>query len=204
MLSVHHLQWDVPSQFFTWSYLGQVPRKPWHRVWGATRKGDPIQRAVFWAGLWMSLGLMCLLWHLMAAVKCLRRHLAATRAVDFSKNLSEYPVFDLRFLKRFLRSTGLIDFGGLDPFSRTEFISNRLMGVQTQHSMASRPTLAIDLTVLHLVDIVAVINWVCPIIVLYLKEMGRRDDGDNLVVRSSQWLNFPWNSWYDVYFLSAV
>ena len=37
----------------------------------------------------------------------------------------------------------------------------------------------------HLVDIVAKIIGVCPLIVSYLKETGRKDDGDSLVVSVS-------------------
>ena len=56
--------------------------------------------------------------------------------------------------------------------------------------MASRPALrkAIitnDLSVPGLVDVVANIVGVRLLIVLYLKETGRKDDGDSLVVRSS-------------------
>ena len=56
--------------------------------------------------------------------------------------------------------------------------------------MSSRPALkkAIltnDLSKPHLVDVVANIIGVWPLIVSYLKEPGRKDDGDSLVVRSS-------------------
>ena len=55
--------------------------------------------------------------------------------------------------------------------------------------MASRPALrkAIvtnDLSMPGLVDVVANIVGVWPLIVSYLKETGRKDEGDSLVVRS--------------------
>ena len=55
--------------------------------------------------------------------------------------------------------------------------------------MASRPALkkaflTNDLSMLHLVDVVANIIGLWPLIVSFLKETGRKDDGDSLVVRS--------------------
>ena len=81
-------------------------------------------------------------------------------------------------------------FGSLDPFSITEFVVNRLKGAETRDWMTSRPALrkAIitnDFSMPGLVDVVANIVGVWPLIVSYLKETGRKDDGDSLVVRSS-------------------
>ena len=81
-------------------------------------------------------------------------------------------------------------FGSLDGFGMTEIIVNRLKGTETRDWMSSRATLkkAIltnDLGMPHLVDVVANITGVWPLIVFYLKETGRKDDGDSLVVRSS-------------------
>ena len=75
----------------------------------------------------------------------------------------------------------------------TEFIVNRLKGAETRDWMSSRPALkkAIltnDLSMPHLVDIVANIIGVWPLIVSYLMETGRKDDGDSLVVRSFSFL----------------
>ena len=72
----------------------------------------------------------------------------------------------------------------------TEFILTRLESAETRDWMSSRPTLrkAIlknDLDMPHLVDIVANIIGVWPLIVSYLKETGRKDDVDSFVVRSS-------------------
>ena len=72
----------------------------------------------------------------------------------------------------------------------TEFIVNRLKGAETRDWMSSRPALkkAIltnDLSMPHLVDVVAHIISVWPMIASYLKETGRQDDGDSLVVGSA-------------------
>ena len=47
-----------------------------------------------------------------------------------------------------------------------------------------------DLSLPQLVDVVANIVGVWPLIVSYLKETGRKDDGDSLVVRSSSFGHF--------------
>jgi len=107
----------------------------------------------------------------------------------YRAKLIEYPTFDLRLLKRCLQRTASSVFGSLDPFSLTEFLVNRLKGAETRDWMASRPALrkAIitnDLSMPGLVDVVANIVGVWPLIVSYLKETGRKDEGDSLVVRS--------------------
>ena len=81
-------------------------------------------------------------------------------------------------------------FGTLDPLSMTEFVINRLKGAETWDWMASCPALrkAIitnDLSIPGLVDVVANIVGLWPLVVSYLKKSGRKDDGDSLVVRSS-------------------
>ena len=107
----------------------------------------------------------------------------------YQAKLIEYPTFDLRLLKRCLQRTASSVFGSLDPFSLTEFIVNRLKGAETRDWMASRPALrkAIitnELSMPGLVDVVAKSVGVWPLIVSYLKETGRKDEGDSLVVRS--------------------
>ena len=72
----------------------------------------------------------------------------------------------------------------------TELIINRLNGAETRDWMSPRPALkkAIltnDMSMPHLVVVVANIIGVWPLIVSCLKETGRKDDGDSLVVRSS-------------------
>ena len=108
----------------------------------------------------------------------------------YQTKLIEYPTFDLRLMKRCLQRTASFVFGSLDPFSLTEFIVNRLKEAETRDWMASRPTLrkAIitnNLSMPDLVDVVANIVGVWPLIVSYLTETGRKDKGDSLVVRSS-------------------
>ena len=108
----------------------------------------------------------------------------------YCAKLVEYPTFDLQLLKRCLQRTAASVFRSLDPFSMTEFVINRLKGAETRDWMASRPALrkAIitnDLSMPGLVDVVANIVGVWPLVVSYLKETGRKDDGYSLVVRSS-------------------
>ena len=72
----------------------------------------------------------------------------------------------------------------------TEFVVYRLKGAETRDWIASRPELrkAIitnDLSMAGLVDVVANIVEVWPLMVSYFKETGRKDDRESLVVRSS-------------------
>ena len=68
-----------------------------------------------------------------------------------------------------------------------EFIVNRPKGSETQDWMSFRTSLkkAIgtnDLSMPHLVDVVAKTIGVWPLIVSCLKETGRKDDSDSLIV----------------------
>ena len=108
----------------------------------------------------------------------------------YRAKLIEYPTFDLRLLKRCLQRTAASVFGSLDAFSMTEFVVNRLKGAETRDWIASRPALrkAIitnDLSMPGLVNVVANIVGLWPLVVVYLKETGRKDEGVSLVVRSS-------------------
>ena len=108
----------------------------------------------------------------------------------YRAKLVEYPTFDLRLLKRCLQRTAASMFGSLDPFSMTEFVVNRLKGAETRDWMESRPALRKAIITNHLsmpglVELVANIVGVWPLVVSYLKETGRKDDGDSLVVRFS-------------------
>ena len=108
----------------------------------------------------------------------------------YRQKLIDYPVFELRLFRRCLQRTSLSVFGSLDGLAMTEFILNRLKGAETRDRMSSRPglkkaILTNDFSMPHLVDVVANIIGVWPQIVSYLKETGRKDDGDSLVVRSS-------------------
>ena len=107
----------------------------------------------------------------------------------YQTKLIEYPTFHLRLMKRCLQRTASFVFGSLDPFSLTEFIVHRLKGAETRDWMASRSGLrkAIitnELSMPGLVDVLANIVGVWPLIVSYLKETGRKDERDSLVVRS--------------------
>ena len=121
----------------------------------------------------------------------------------YHQKLIDYPNFDLCLVKRCLRWTASSVFGSLDGFAMTEFIVNRLKDDKTRDWMSSHPTLwkAIltnDLTRSYLVDVAVIIIIVWPLIVSYLNETGRRDDGDSFVVRPSSFLciatiSFPHN-----------
>ena len=107
----------------------------------------------------------------------------------YQAKLVEYPTFDLRLLKRCLQRTASSVFGSLERLSLTEFIVNRLKGAETWDWMVSRPVLrkAIitnDLSMPELLNVVANVVGVWPLIVSYLKETGRKDKGGSLVVRS--------------------
>ena len=108
----------------------------------------------------------------------------------YRQQLIDYPCFDLRFFKRFLQQTTSSVFGILDGLGMTKFMVNRLKGAETLDWMFARPalrkaTLTDELGVPHLVDVVANIIGVWPLIVSYLKEIERKDDVDSLVVRSA-------------------
>ena len=114
-------------------------------------------------------------------------------ASGYRQNLIDYPVFDLRLFRRCLQRTSSSVFGSLDGLAMTKFIVNRLKGAETRDWMSSRPALkeAIltnGLSMPHHVDVVANIIGVWPLIVSYLKETGRKDDGDSLVVKFSSFL----------------
>ena len=105
----------------------------------------------------------------------------------YQQKLIEYPLFDLRLFKRCLQKTASSVFGTLDPYSMTEFIVIRLKGVESRDWMASRPALkkailTSSLAMPELIDVVANIVGVWPLIVAFLKETGQKDDGDSLVV----------------------
>ena len=108
----------------------------------------------------------------------------------YCQKLLDYLVFDLWLFRRCLQRTASSVFGSLGGLAMTEFNVNRLKGAETRDWTSSRPALkkAIltkDLSMPHLVDVFANIIGVWPLIVSYLKETGRKDDGDSLVVRST-------------------
>ena len=105
----------------------------------------------------------------------------------YQQKLIEYPLFDLRLFKRCLQKTASSVFETLDPYSMTEFIVNKLKGAESRDWMASRPALkkailTSSLAMPEFIDVVANIVGVWPLIVAFLKETRRKDDGDSLVV----------------------
>ena len=105
----------------------------------------------------------------------------------YRQKLIDYPFFDLRLFKRWLQRATSCVIGSLDGLAMSEFIINRLKGAETCDWMSSSPALkkAIltkDLSMPHLVDIVANIIGVWPLIVSSLKETGRKDDGLPLLI----------------------
>ena len=59
----------------------------------------------------------------------------------YRKVLVDYPIFDVRLLKRCLQKTSSVVFGTLDPFSMTEFIVIRLERAEHRDRMQSRQSL---------------------------------------------------------------
>ena len=113
-------------------------------------------------------------------VECYKVYLGS----GYTKTLVDYPIFDLRLLKRCLQNTASVVFGTLDPFSRTEFIVTRLKGAEHRDWMQSRQSLRMaiqtgDLSLPGLLDVVSTIIRVWPLIVSYLKETGKKDSGDS-------------------------
>ena len=73
-------------------------------------------------------------------------HVLSETYVEFAgswyrEKLVEYPIFDLRLLKRSLQKFASVVFGSLDPFLMTEFIIVKLKGAEHWDWMASRRAL---------------------------------------------------------------
>ena len=108
----------------------------------------------------------------------------------YRAKLVEFTTFDLRLLKRCLQRTAASVFASLDPLSMTEFVVNRLKGAETRdwmafHDALRKAIITIDLSMPGIVHLVTNVIGVWPLVVLYLKETGRQDDGDSIVVRFS-------------------
>ena len=105
----------------------------------------------------------------------------------YSYKLVEYPIFDLRLLKRCLQKVSSSIFGSSDPFSMTEFIVTRLKVAEHCDWMMSRSSfrraiITGELSMPSLVEVVSNIVGVWPLNVVYHKENGQKTDGDSLVV----------------------
>ena len=133
-------------------------------------------------------------------VECYKEYLGS----GCMRGLLDYPTFDVKLLKRCLQKTASTVFGTLHAFSMTEFIVFWLKGAEHRHCMQSRQSLrrAIetgDLPLPGLVDVVSNIIGVWPLIFFYLKETGKKDIGDSLVVWFSSF-NFSFSMTATVYF----
>ena len=120
------------------------------------------------------------------------------------RGVLDYPTFDVRLLKRFLQKTASTVFGTLDPFLMTEFIMTRLKGAEHRDWMQSRQSLrrtieTVDLSLPGLVNVASNIIGVWPLLVSYLKETGKKDSGDRLVVSFSPF-SFCFGMTANVYF----
>ena len=105
----------------------------------------------------------------------------------YLRGLLDYPTFDVRLLKRCLQKTASTVFGTLDPFTIIEFIVTRVKGAEHRDWMHSRQSLRRafetgDLSLPGLIDVVSNKSGVWPLIASYLKETGKTDSGDSLVV----------------------
>ena len=101
----------------------------------------------------------------------------------YSNKLVEYPIYDLRLLKRCLQKVSSSVFGSLDHFSMTKFFVTRPKGAEHRSWMMSRSSLrrAIitgELSMPSLVEVISNIVGVWPLIVVYLQETGRKTDGN--------------------------
>ena len=210
---VHHLQWDICSNFVSLHQLGIITRELqrgvrrtseevrvflrtrdkdiFRRVCAATfdrYSGNPHQEVPTLGQILDAVG---------PHVSFLSSNGGSTILVEaFCKylgsgscqNLIHYPCFDLRLFKRCLQLTASSEFGSLDGFAMTGFIVKYLKGAETRDRMSTRPALkkgilTNDLGMPDLVDVLASITGVCPLIVSYLRETARKDDGDSLLVR---------------------
>ena len=100
------------------------------------------------------------------------------------------PTSDLRLLNHGFQWSAASVFGSLDPFSMTEFVVNRLKGGQARdwtafHPALPRAIITNDLSMPGLVNVVANIIGLWPLVVSYLKKTGGKDDGLSLVLRSA-------------------
>ena len=216
---VHHPEWDISTNSVSLFQLGQIARGLYCGVWGRRWQGAGVSSHLGCGNLQKSL--RCIAGWLQQRSSsgnfsigsdggCIGASVASisggsTVLVEdfceylgsgYRQKLIDYPVFDLRLFRRCLQRTASSVFGSLDGLAMTVFIVNRLKRAETRDWMSSRPALkkAIltnDLSMPHLVDVVANIIGVWPLIVSYLKETGRKDDSDSLVVRSPSF----WSCW---------
>ena len=124
----------------------------------------------------------------------------------YRQKLIDYPSFDLRLFNRCLKWTSSRVFGCLDGFAKPGFIINWMKSADTRGWMSSWPApkkanLTNDLSMPHLVEFVANIIGVWPLIVSSLKETGWKDDGNSFVVNFSSFNFFKAISYPYILFL---
>ena len=105
----------------------------------------------------------------------------------YNPKLVEYPIVDLRLRKRCLQKVLSSVSGSLDHFSMTKFNFTRLKEAEHRDWMMSQCSLRHliitgKLSIPSHLEVVSNIVGVWPLIVVYLKETGRKTDGDSLVV----------------------
>ena len=105
----------------------------------------------------------------------------------YDRKVVELPIFDLRLAKRCLQKVSSSVFGSLDPFSWMEIFFTRLKRAEHRNWMTSRSGLrrAIitgELLMPPLLMVISNFGSVWPLIMVYLKETGRKTGGDSLVV----------------------
>ena len=107
--------------------------------------------------------------------------------IGYQRKFIEYPFFDSGLFRRCLQWTASSVCGTLNPYSKTEFKLNRLIGAEGGGWMGSRPALKkpiiiSSLAMPELVEVVANFAGLWPLIGPYVKETGRKDVGHSLVV----------------------
>ena len=176
--------------FYTWAFLRTWRKDNFYRVAvGVIDRyyGDAINELKMIEQIMCAIGTGAFLVSISGGsntlVECYKEYLGS----GYMRGLLEYLTFDARLLKLCLRKTVSTLFGTLGPFSMTELIVTRLKGAEHRDWMQSRQSLrrAIqtgDLSLPGLVEVFSNIIGVRPPIVSYLKETGKNDSGDSLVV----------------------
>ena len=103
------------------------------------------------------------------------------------QRLIDFPTSTLRLLKRCMQKASSSVFGSLNAFFMTNFHVTRLKGAENWDWMTSRTVpgkvmITGDLSLPGLLEVVANNVRVWPLIVSYLKETGKTNDGDSFVL----------------------
>ena len=116
-------------------------------------------------------------------VECYREYLGS----GYIKTLVDYPNFDVRLLNGCHQKTASVVFGILEPFAMTDLLVTPLKGAEQRDWMQLRQSLLMafgtgDLSLPGLLEVISNIIDVWPLIVLYLKEIGKKDSWAGPVV----------------------